>query len=203
MTSRGIRGLVFSTIFLTTTLSWALPPSLDQFYIPSSDPREGLIISEFQTIAQTFTVGVGGQLTTVDLELWCCQHGTPSADLVVEIRTTLPDGAPSDNVLATAVLRSKHLPIESFELIRVRFAPDRVLLLPGEMYVIVLNTTANPLPPGGDVNPYAWGGDGVGLYDGGLAHVDFGMGAGFEVLTWDMGFKVYVRPVHEKAEASQ
>ena len=162
MTSRGIRTLVFSTVFLWTTLSWALPLSLDQFYIPASDPREGVVIEVTETVAQTFTIGVGGLLTAVEIELRCCQHGTPS-DLLVEIRTTLADGAPSDNVLATAVLRSKHLPIDSFEFIRVRFAPDRVFVLPGEMYAIVLSTTAAPLPPGGDVNPYAWGGDGVGL----------------------------------------
>ena len=66
------------------------------------------------------------------------------------------------------------------------------------MYAIVLSTTAAPLPPGGDVNPYAWGGDGVGLYDRGLAYFD--RGTGFLPLSWDMGFKVYVRPAHEEAE---
>ena len=35
MTSRCVRGFVFSTVFLWTTLSWAIPPSLDQFYIPA------------------------------------------------------------------------------------------------------------------------------------------------------------------------
>ena len=103
MASRGIRGLVFSTVFLWTTLSWALPLSLDQFYIPASE--NGLIIGNHQTVAQTFTIGVGGQLTAVEIELGCCRFGTPSDDLLVEIRTTLADGSPSDDVLATTVLR--------------------------------------------------------------------------------------------------
>ena len=77
MTSRGIRTLVFSTVFLWTTLSWALPLSLDQFYIPASDPREGVVIEVTETVAQTFTIGVGGLLTAVEIELRCCQHGTP------------------------------------------------------------------------------------------------------------------------------
>ena len=172
---------MFSTVFLWTTLSWAIPPSLDQFYIPP-DPRGGLIISDNQTVAQTFTIGLGAVLTAVEIEVGCCGFGTPSDDLLVEIRTTLPDGSPSEDVLASTVLRSKHLPIGSFALVRFRLWSDQFLVSPGEIYAIALSTTA---PAGSGLNPYAWtttGDFATAHYDRGEGYIDFGTGDGFQVL---------------------
>ena len=101
-----------------------------------------MIISGHQTVAQTFTIGVGGVLTAVEIEVGCCGLVRRSDDLLVEIRTTLPDGSPSDNVLASTVLRSKHLPIDSFAFVRFRLGSDQFLVSPGEIYAIVLSTTA-------------------------------------------------------------
>ena len=135
-----IRGLVFSSIFLWTTLSWAIPLSLDQFYIPVSHPGDALVIQDTRTIAQTFTVGVGGVLTAVEIEVGCCHGGPPPDDLLVEIGTTLPDGSPSDDVLATRSVACETSSIDSFAFVRFRLDPDRFLVSPGDMFAIVLST---------------------------------------------------------------
>lgn len=63
MASRGIGRLVFSAFLLSATPCWATPILLDQFYIPTSVPHNGLLAEDGQTAAQTFTVGVAGLLT--------------------------------------------------------------------------------------------------------------------------------------------
>ena len=107
MPFRGIRVLFLSTALLSPSPCWPNPISLDQLYIPTSFPQNGLVIQNIQTVAQTFTVGLEGLLTAVELDLGCCRFGPPTADLLVEIRSTLSDGSPSDDVLASDTAASE------------------------------------------------------------------------------------------------
>ena len=106
--------------------------SIDQFYIPSPPP-DGFIIEATQTVAQTFTVGLSGMLTALDLELGCCRFGPPSDDLLVEVRSTLSDGFPSNQVLASTVLHPADIPVpvDSFAFIRAALWASRLLGLTG------------------------------------------------------------------------
>ena len=200
MTFARIRRLLPCALLLWTTPCWATPISLDQFFIPTQVPPNGVLAEDTETVAQTFTVGLGGLLTAIDLELACCLRPTgevtfPSDDLLIEIRTTLPDGSPSNDVLATMTARSRQLSVGSFEFERFRLGADRFYVSPGDVLAIVLSSTAPAL---GLFNPYAWSRD-VG-YDGGAAFFD--RGDGFLFLGSDMGFKTYVRPVREPANTA-
>jgi hypothetical protein len=48
--------------------------SLDQFYIPTSIPGNGLV-EDTQVVTQTFKVGRTGELALILMQLGCCQFG--------------------------------------------------------------------------------------------------------------------------------
>jgi hypothetical protein len=202
MTSRGIGRSVFLAYLLSATPCQATPVSLDQFYVPTLVPHNGLLAEDSQTVAQTFTVGVGGRLTAIELELGCCLSGTgtttfPVDDLLIEIRTSLSDGSPSDHVLATTTASSRTLAVGTFAFERFSLAHSEFPVRPGERYAIVLSSLAPPL---GGLNPYAWGGDGIGQYDRGSVYVARpSTGGEFFLTSFDMGFRTFVNPVPEPA----
>jgi hypothetical protein len=190
MLSRRIGILVLSAIPLLPSPCRADPVSIDQFYIPNPNPPDAFIIEATQTVAQTFTVGLGGRLTAIDLELGCCRFGPPSADLLVEVRSTLSDGLPSTQVLASTLLRPGDIPVDSFAFVRAELGPDSFAVSPGVLLSIVLSSSA-PSLEGGGVQPYAWfTTDGPGHYDRGQVFVD--RGSGFLPTSVDMGFKTFV-----------
>jgi hypothetical protein len=192
MASRRIRGLLLSISLLSTTPCWASPILLDQFAIPPSPPLNGFLAEDGQTLAQTFTVGLPGLLSAIELDLACCldRDGivTFPTDLVIEIRTTLPDGSPSDHVLAATTAKAKNLSAGFFAFERIPLSSQRIEVLPGEVLAIVLSSTA---PAMGLFNPYAWALDSSGQYDRGAGYVSHGLGQ-----EWfrgdDFGFKTYV-----------
>ena len=191
MASRRIRGLLLSICLLWTTPSWAGPVLLDQFYIPTSVPSGGVLAEDTETLAQTFTVGLAGLLTAIELELRCCDglNGVtfPAEDLVIEIRTTLVDGLPSDHVLFATRARSTDLSVDSFQFERFSLGSQKFRVEPGDVLAIVLSSKAPPL---GLFNPYAWNADVFGSYDRGQGYFD--RGAGFLDVSRDFGFKTYV-----------
>ena len=128
MLSRRIGVLVLSAVPLLPSPCRANPVSLDQFYIPAPPP-DGFIIEATQTVAQTFTVGLDGKLTAIDLQLGCCRFGPPSDDLLVEVRSTLSDGLPSPHVLASTVLRPGDIPVDSFAFVHGDLDGNHHLLL--------------------------------------------------------------------------
>jgi hypothetical protein len=193
MSSRCIGVVVLSAIPFLASPCRANPVSLDQFYLPPPPP-DGLIIEATQTVAQTFTVGLDGRLTAIDLQLGCCRFGPPSDDLQVEVRSTLSDGSPSTHVLASAVLHPSDIPVHSFAFVHTALGPDSFAVSPGELLSIVLRSSA-PVLEGGGVQPYAWFmTDGPGQYDRGQAFVD--RGSGFQGGGVDMGFKTFVDVSH-------
>ncbi len=189
MSPRGLGLVVLAATLLLPSPCSANPISIDQSYIPSPPP-DGFIIEATQTVAQTFTVGLSGMLTALDLELGCCRFGPPSDDLLVEVRSTLSDGFPSNQVLASTVLHPADIPVDSFAFVRAALGPHGFSVSPGELLSIVLSSSA-PSLEGGGTQPYAWfTTDGPGTYDRGTTFVD--RGSGFQAAGTDMGFKTYV-----------
>jgi hypothetical protein len=186
------RGLLLSISLLSAAPCWASPVMLDQFVIPPSPPLNGFLAEDGQTLAQTFTVGLPGLLSAVELDLACCldRNGlvTFPTDLVIEIRTTLPDGSPSDDVLITTTAKAKNLSVGLFTFERIPLAFAGLQVLPGDELAIVLSSTA---PAMGLFNPYAWALAFPSQYDGGAGYVNHGPGQ-----EWfpggDFGFKTYV-----------
>lgn len=188
MSPRGL-GLVVLAALLLPSPCRADPISIDQSYIPGPPPN-AFIIEATQTVAQTFTVGLSGMLTALDLELGCCRSGPPSDDLLVEVRSTLSDGFPSNQVLASTVLHPADIPVDSFAFVRAALGPHGFPVSPGELLSIVLRSSA-PALEGGGIQPYAWfTTDGSGTYDRGTTFVD--RGSGFQATGVDMGFKTFV-----------
>lgn len=191
MASRRVRALSFTLLIcaLGAPAGWA-SPILDQFAIPPSPPLNGFLAEDTQTLAQTFTVGLPGRLAAVDLDLACCldRDGLISfpADLMVEIRTTLPDGTPSDDVLAAVAVKAQTLSPGFFAFERIPLGSHGIDVLPGDVLAIVLSSSAPGL---GLFNPYAWALDTSGAYVRGDGYVKH---TGDWSKTSDFGFKTYV-----------
>ncbi len=102
---------------------------------------------------QTFTAGLTGPLTRVDL--WVGRYpDTTTQSVRVEIRNVAESGTPGDVVLATASIPSEKLSLSNEgtppSAVSVSFAP-RPAITAGSMYAIVLSSSA----PGGRFEAYA------------------------------------------------
>jgi hypothetical protein len=86
---------VILSLFSVSTVVLALPV-LDQVYAPDPD----ISGSAFDAMAQTFTVGITGTLTQIDVMLGRNTLNVPSGDFAFDVRTTdgvvpyLPDTGP-------------------------------------------------------------------------------------------------------------
>jgi hypothetical protein len=188
-----VRLAVIAAVLAAPAQSFATP-IVDQSYIPLSGPGEGgtgigLVISDGQGVAQTFTVGITGLLTALELKLGCCRFGLPEDDLLVEIRPTLADGSPGDTTLASITLEPTQLPSLHFAFVHLALGDEKFFVNEGELLSIVLTTSATVVE-GGGINPYAWGGDGQGLYENGMVYTK--VNGQFLETGWDLGFVTYV-----------
>ncbi len=175
-----------------------------------------------QTVAQTFTAGVNGDLTRVSLNLAkrpgfneTTMESVLPGDLIVEIRTTAPatvclngcnNGTgtavvPTQQVMATAVLSQAAVAEYNPQWYEVSFA-DPAALTKGEVYAIVLRTN-DPLP-GWDVvaGSYDWheyGDTAYDAYPGGQASAsNANIPYGWSVNSYyheDMDFLTYMKIV--------
>lgn len=145
-------------------------------------------IFEGRSTAQTFTAGRSGPLDQVELVL--ARQGSPAVDLTVEIRTVLPSGAPSAEVLAEATVPTATPPaFPSRDWIRITFT-DPATVEAGSKYAIVAHAPAAPL------DDYGWFGVGVNVYSGGSGWISSDSPSGE---TWldpgdvpDFAFRTYV-----------
>lgn len=155
---------------------------LDQSYIPILH-RGGLEVTENQPVAQTFTVGIAGMLTRIEL-VGINHHRciVTMDDLVVELAPTL-NGEPTLPVLATVALPPSAIPITSGT-ITVDFTSFSLPVEVGDVLAIVLRTSAE-----GSQCTYAWDGD-LG-YDGGGTYVPWYAG-GWIYIFRDMAFQTFV-----------
>jgi hypothetical protein len=88
---------LISMVLVSMTMS-ARASKLDQSFVPSAQPSLFSTVGDLGTgqkaeQAQTFTVGIGGRLTQINLDL--SGDGTGNG-LLLEIRRTTPNGLPSE-----------------------------------------------------------------------------------------------------------
>lgn len=179
-------------LFVCLLLPGALQAQLviDQQFLPTSQPPNGYIIEDLQTLAQSFTAGTTGRLYRIEVEI--ARHTTPPPfPVFAELRTTLPDGSPSNAILGKVQIPTDSI-LTTFSFVSADFSTLNIPLVSGTRYAIVLRSdSANT---GGGINPYAWrlGASGVDGYTAGQNFVNFNNGNGFFALIDDHGFRTIV-----------
>lgn len=151
----------------------------DQQYVPV--PNNGLEVTQNQSVTQTFTVGVAGRLTQVQLVGFQQLRGVTLHPLEIAIVTTA-NGIPTATTLATLSVPPAAIPTSRATVtLDLTFAGVR--LARAQVLGLRLSTLA---PGGGPV--YGWDADAVtSSYAGGGVFVQ-----GSNPLPWDMGFRTFV-----------
>jgi hypothetical protein len=190
--------LALISLALLAPVSSQADPILDQEYDPGAisaaagifGPTPPNFSGIYQDVAQTFTVGLTGQLTSVEFLL--SSIGTPPGDLILDIRGTT-GGVPNENdasVLGSSVLTATVLgspaAFVSFDL-----TASNIQVTTGQVLAIVLRSRDSTL---GD--DYRANGDEGGTYAGGAGYLrsqGTGVWDAWEtgVGPIDFGFKTY------------
>ena len=181
--------LVAIGAFATTANGLYAAPILDQSFLPGGGGR-AIINSRPVDWAQTFTVGVGGVLDSVDVQIF--RASTTTADLLFDIRSTTA-GVPNESNVAT--LASVAVPAAGVPTVATFFNIDvssfNIAVSPGDVLAIALrSTTVTPAD-------YSWRLQSTGTtYGSGQAYFripDVG------ITTWtvsnanqDLGFRTFV-----------
>jgi len=173
---------------------------LDQAYSASA-PLGGYPVSRTVTLGQTFTVGVTGILSRIDLQL-SRTSTPPTVPLTVELLTTNLDGSPATgptNILASITLDPlliRHDPLTTL-FTEIELEDQSFAVTSGQMLAIVLS--ANTVSPG---NRFFWTStaqNSNSVYEPGTAyyfHHLFDIGLEPRSLE-DRGFRTFVRPIPE------
>lgn len=161
-------------------------PVVDQQNAPSGN-FPALTVANDRTQIQTFTVGVTGMLTRIDVQVEKASQAVE--DLVLSVWSTDVTGLPKDllatvSVPASTIERTSPRPFVSFEL-----NAQAVAVSMGELLAIVLNSDAPNDPPFFSER-YVWeiGGE----YDRGTAYIQ--LGTAFFMHSEDFHFITYVEP---------
>lgn len=154
---------------------------VDQSYTPGG-ASASFFIESGQSIGQTFTAGITGTLTGVDVEIQSF-GGAPSQSVSLEI-VGVAGGAPNtSDVLATATIPPVDIP-SSAGFVHVDLGAG-TSVTSGTQYAIFLSTTAPSCCSGN------WATDSQAGYSGGAEGV---INPSWADLSNDMGFITYVQP---------
>ena len=161
------------------------------------------------TRAQTFTVGIAGQLSRIDLEIAYITTIPPTRGLNLEVRTTT-GGVPTNTVLATVLLPAASVPPSPTELhdpypfASFDVSSAGLVVSPGEQLAIVLTTESeSPSFYGWHANDINQDPGQLVAYDGGVQF--FFLGENPDPGDWnklddefsDLGFRTYVAIIPE------
>lgn len=173
---------------------------LDQSYVPST--TQGSVISEPESIqAQTFTVGVGGQLAQVDLFVHIFASSgaddLPDENLEFMVLGTDSEGVPQiTETLATVSMPASKLPTNFFDFISIDLAPFDIILAVDDILALALRTDYIPEP--GMISPgYSWLISGGDPYPGGNMFFSSNFGKTFDPTgqptgSSDLGFRTFM-----------
>jgi hypothetical protein len=151
---------------------------LDQSYTPTVNSTDTVSTSE--SVAETFTVGIAGVLT--DVEVPVSDSGSPNAPIVVDI-TTLTAGAPNlSNVVGTGTIPASSLN-GSAQYVTTTLSLQPTVTV-GEQLALVLTTTNTS-------GSYSWWDANVTGYAGGSAFERTG-GSWNALSGWDKAFATFV-----------
>jgi len=182
-------------------------PLLDQYYEIGMDVadgpfRDGTVVYDDNnfnnSVAQTFTVGIGGELTGVAIQIG--RYFGTGGTLGVDILGT-SSGIPTGSSLASASLAWSSLPDWDVNIpsafVFVDLSSFNLSVLPGDVLAIALSVLSGPDPQS------TWDGYWQGQYSGGIAFSTWrsgfwepqvlsdGQGG---LLYGDMGFRTFVDP---------
>ncbi len=156
-----------------------------------TQPLEGPNIDAGQLPLQTFTVGVGGILTAIDVQV---QQGTgdvPTSDVVLTLRNTLPSGAPD----RTQDLGFVSLPVGSISpFTNFNSGPFatfdvsglNINVSPGDVLAFELSSSTP------DTNSYFVYDSQSDIYDGGAEYLFDPDDSSFFSVSRDLGFRTFV-----------
>ncbi len=176
------------------TLAYALPssaaPVLDQSFdaVAAGSTTSGGIASD-QELGQTFTSGISGQLTRIDLQIQSISFDAPTSDLLFDILPS--DGTfPTGPAIASGSISRESIPTSlpvDDPFVSVDLTSFNIMVTAGESLAILLR---NPNPGG-----YGWfevfGGD----YAGGNSLIRLPPETGFGAIPLiDQGFRTFVDP---------
>lgn len=151
-------------------------PDQDNFAVDGLGSME---VTATQSVAQTFTVGLAGLLTRVEMTL-SQNRGVPTEDLVFDLVTTDGTGAPTTTQIAHVVLPPSAIP-PTMGLVSVELTSLGISVSVGEVLAIVLSTNAP-----GNAEDYGWRGGISGSYARGASFTH-----GLE-RSRDMAFRTFV-----------
>ena len=182
-----------SSVIQTITVQDTAPPVftspvLDQSYSPGTQPGLSVGIDPDYVRAQTFTVGMAGTLSQVDVWIYKqAAGGNTAQDLVCELRNTISGGGPAPGpALATVAMSATSIgttpgwvsiPLSS-----------GVPVIPGNVLAIVLSL---PTAPAGSGTDYSWPG-GSGYPAGGCYTTTPASPGAWLSIGGDLGFMTYV-----------
>lgn len=179
---------VVASLFVVSLLhgsSVSALPILDQQYLALTGGGS-LVISSPQPVAQTFTVGIEGLLSSVDVQIARRNSPVPTDGITLSI-VSAPSGIPDYSSVLAMVLIDVSEISTSFLFVSVDLASEMLNVTLGQQLAIYLTTT-DATTVGGGINPYAWFGDLPGLYGGGSTYIRSSL------TTRDMAFRTFVDP---------
>jgi hypothetical protein len=135
--------LASASTFLGAATS-ASAGTLDQQQTDSSGTRYAP--NPDQSLAQTFTAGIGGGLDRADLHL--SKNGTPSLPITVEIRNA-SGGTPGSTVLASASVPASAVSSSPGAFVPISFTPPAAVVAGTQYAIVAYSSAAVP-------NIYAW-----------------------------------------------
>jgi hypothetical protein len=178
------RSAASAFLLVTVAVARAQGDVLDQSYLPAA-LTNGLEVTASQPVTQTFTVGITGQLTRIELARIAQHRGTPTQPLQVDLVTTA-GGVPTTTVLASVTVQPASVP-SSIGPLQLDLRPFAVQVQQGQVLGIALSSNAVP-----GTQTYAWWGE--------APNSTYANGQVFIQLTaplpaWDLAFQTWVAPV--------
>jgi len=178
------RSAASALLLVTVAVARAQGDVLDQSYVPAA-LTNGLEVTASQPVTQTFTVGITGQLTRIELARIAQHRGTPTQPLQVDLVTTA-GGVPTTTVLASITVQPASVP-SSIGPLQLDLRPFAVQGQQGQVLGIALSSNAAP-----GTQTYAWWGEAPnGPYAGGQVFIQLTAA----LPAWDLAFQTWVAPV--------
>jgi hypothetical protein len=157
-------------------------PNIDQQNTNLSTSGQGVTTTGWQ--GQTFTAGVSGQITRIDLNLFCSSCTGTSPNLTVSIRNTASN-LPTGTDLATATIAGNNSGAGGFW--TANFASP-LTVTAGTVYAVLVRPVSNP-----SAGTYAATTSTASTYAGGRRVSSTNSGGAWTGGTNDIGFVIYVQ----------
>jgi hypothetical protein len=194
-------------------------PRVDQSYDVGPASSGSVIAARIEN-AQTFTAGLTGTLTAVEVRIARHPKTPAGVPLTLDVRRTTPTGAPVESdtgpdVLASSTKFAMEIPYivpggPPPATFWVRFDVPAFNVAAGEVVAIVLRTPAGPnLNDTNDI-PFIWASDPAGTYAGGRAFArgvdaagpSWGDASSSSLAGSDLAFRTIIAPVPLPAAAA-